>query len=63
MSPAGDAIRMSVPLYGARTSTSTRNPRMELREKYEWSLPEGTHKMSATVEIIKTIPGVDFDLG
>ena len=39
MNPENDGIRMSVPLYGARTSTSTANPRMELRETYEWTLP------------------------
>jgi len=63
MSPDGDAIRMSVPLYGARTSERTANPRMELRETHEWALPEGSHKLQATFNIVETIPGVEFDLG
>ena len=58
----GDAIRMSVPLYGARTSTNTKNPRMELSEQYHWPLTEGNNRLEATVKIQKTIPGVNFDI-
>jgi hypothetical protein len=58
-----DSLRMAVPLYGARTSKNTKNPRMELSETYHWPLPEGTNIMKASVTIKKTVPGVNFDLG
>lgn len=58
----GDAIRMSVPLYGARTG-GTKNPRMELSETLHWPLPQGNNRMKVTAKIQKTIPGVNFDLG
>ncbi len=58
-----EALRMSVPLFGARTSKSTKNPRTELSERYHWPLPEGENRMKATVTIQKTIPGINFDIG
>lgn len=54
---------MSVPLWGARTSSKTANPRMELRELNQWPLTSGSHKLKASIKIEKTIPGVNFDLG
>merc|ERR1712147_279318 len=47
----GDSLRMAVPLYGARTSPNTKNPRMELSETYHWPLPEGENIMRASVTI------------
>jgi hypothetical protein len=56
-----DAVRMSVPLYGARTS-GTNNPRIELRDKTEFNMSYGYHSLTVSFKLVKIISAAKFDL-
>ena len=59
--PDGHTMRLSTPLYGARTG-GTKSSRTEFSEKKAWPLSHGTHIMRMTMTIKKVIPGVHFHM-